>query len=150
MSAGTSVPDKLYFKIGEVAKILGVKPYVLRYWESEFSAIRPTKARSHHRVYRRKDIETLLGIKELLYNQRYTIEGAKRRLRELQRGGVPAPADHVALGGPEARYRALLLGVKKELLEIYRMLEERRPGPAAGEPEPAGPAAPSRSSPVAK
>ena len=73
--------EKLYFKIGEVAKIVGVKPYVLRYWETEFSVIRPGKTRSQHRLYRRKDVETLLQIKELLHKKRFTIEGARRHLR---------------------------------------------------------------------
>jgi len=73
--------EKLYFKIGEVAKIVGVKPYVLRYWETEFSVIRPGKTRSQHRLYRRKDVETLLRIKELLHERRFTIEGARRHLR---------------------------------------------------------------------
>jgi len=60
------LPDKLYFKIGEVARLIGVKPYVLRYWESEFSVLRPGKTRSRHRLYRRKDVETLLEIRYLL------------------------------------------------------------------------------------
>ncbi len=79
------LPDKLYFRIGEVAKLVGVKPYVLRYWETEFSILRPGKTRSKHRLYRRKDVETLLEIRRLLYGERYTIEGAKRRLRESGR-----------------------------------------------------------------
>ena len=74
-------PDKLYFKIGEVAKIVGVKPYVLRYWETEFSVVKPGKTRSKHRLYRRKDVETLLRIKILLHDQRFTIEGARKQLR---------------------------------------------------------------------
>ncbi len=74
-------PDKLYFKIGEVARIVGVKPYVLRYWETEFSALRPGKTRSKHRLYRRRDVETLLRIKILLHDQRFTIEGARKQLR---------------------------------------------------------------------
>lgn len=74
--------DKLYFKIGEVAKIVGVKPYVLRYWESEFSVVKPGKTRSKHRLYRRRDVETLLRIKDLLHGRRFTIEGARRQLRQ--------------------------------------------------------------------
>jgi len=73
--------DKLYFKIGEVAKIVGVKPYVLRYWETEFSILKPGKTKSKHRLYRRKDVETLLRIKQLLHNERFTIEGARRQLK---------------------------------------------------------------------
>ena len=83
VTEGTGLPpDKLYFKIGEVAKIVGVKPYVLRYWESEFSVIKPGKTRSKHRLYRRKDVETLLRIKDLLHHRRFTIEGARRQLRQ--------------------------------------------------------------------
>jgi len=78
-------PDtgKLYYRIGEVSKITEVKPYVLRYWESEFRWMAPQKSRSKQRLYRRKDIETILLVKRLLYEERYTIEGARRRLREL-------------------------------------------------------------------
>ena len=75
----SKIPDKLYFKIGEVADIAGVEPYVLRFWESEFPALAPKKSDSGHRVYRRKDVEMVLRIKELLWEKRYTIEGAKKR-----------------------------------------------------------------------
>lgn len=74
------IPDKLFFRIREVTEITGVKPHVLRYWESEFSRLSPRKSRSGQRVYQRKDIETVLKIKRLLYDERYTIAGAKRRL----------------------------------------------------------------------
>ena len=110
----TELPDKLYFKIGEVAKLVGVKPYVLRYWETEFSVVRPGKTRSRHRLYRRRDVETLLEIRRLLYGERYTIEGAKRRLRELGRAAASPPP--VAADDLRARIRA-------ELLELQRMLE---------------------------
>ncbi len=81
MSTPELPSEKLYFKIGEVAKIVGVKPYVLRYWETEFTALKPGKTRSKHRLYRRKDVETLLRIKQLLHNERFTIEGARRQLK---------------------------------------------------------------------
>ena len=110
------LPDKLYFKIGEVAKLVGVKPYVLRYWETEFSVVRPGKTRSHHRLYRRRDVETLLEIRRLLYGERYTIEGAKRRLREVARLPGPAPVTDGDEWPGLARVRA-------ELLELYRMLD---------------------------
>lgn len=74
------VPDKLFFKIGEVARLTGVKPYVLRYWESEFRVLRPEKSRTGQRLYRREDIAVVLRIKELLYKDGYTIAGAKQRL----------------------------------------------------------------------
>jgi len=76
------IPDKLYFRIGEVAELTGIKPHVLRYWESEFGAFRPVKNSSRQRLYRRKDIELVLRIKDLLYNQGFTIAGARKALRE--------------------------------------------------------------------
>jgi DNA-binding transcriptional MerR regulator len=76
------IPNKLYFRIGEVAKLIGVEPYVLRYWESEFPDIKPSKSKSGQRLYKRRDVEMLVKIKELLYEERYTINGAKKRLKE--------------------------------------------------------------------
>ncbi|PLX72104.1 MAG: MerR family transcriptional regulator [Desulfuromonas sp.] len=81
------LPDKLYFKIGEVAELAGVKPHVLRYWESEFGTFRPTKSKTNQRLYKKKDIEFVLQLKKLLHEQGYTIAGARKRLRELARGG---------------------------------------------------------------
>ncbi|MHB8708006.1 MAG: MerR family transcriptional regulator [Desulfuromonadales bacterium] len=75
------IPDKLYFKIGEVAELTGVKPHVLRYWEAEIGTIRPTKNRHQQRLYRQRDIELILRLKDLLYNQGYTIAGARKSLR---------------------------------------------------------------------
>lgn len=76
------IPDKLYFRIGEVSQLAGVKQYVLRYWETEFPGIGPRKSGSNHRLYRRKDVELILEIKHLLYEKRYTIEGARKYLQE--------------------------------------------------------------------
>ncbi|MFN8542923.1 MAG: MerR family transcriptional regulator [Candidatus Binatia bacterium] len=100
------LPDRLYFRIGEVARLLGVKPYVLRYWEAEFNLVRPAKTSARHRLYRRRDLEVLLEIRRLLYTERYTIEGARRRLREPAR----ASSDTV------------LAEVRAELTELHRML----------------------------
>jgi len=79
--SNTEIPDKLYFKIGEVADIVGLEAYVLRFWESEFPVLSPKKTEAGHRVYRKKDVETVVAIKELLYEQGYTIAGARKRLR---------------------------------------------------------------------
>src|SRR4051812_20358654 len=79
-----TIPDKLYFKIGEVAKLADVEPYVLRYWETEFKEINPIKSKTKQRLYRRKDIETVLWIKQLLYEEGFTIDGARKKLRELR------------------------------------------------------------------
>jgi DNA-binding transcriptional MerR regulator len=83
--AVAAIPDRLFFKIGDVAELADVKPYVLRYWETEFPMISPEKSQSGQRVYRRRDVETVLLIKELLYKERYSIEGARKRIRELKK-----------------------------------------------------------------
>jgi DNA-binding transcriptional MerR regulator len=75
------IPDKLYFRIGEVSTLLGLEPYVLRYWETEFPSLSPKKSGTGHRLYRRKDVELLLRIKQLLYEKRYTIQGARQFLQ---------------------------------------------------------------------
>ena len=82
------LPVKLYYRIGEVAGIVGVEPHVLRYWETEFKSIRPQKSRKGQRIYSRKDVQKLLRVKDLLYGQGFTIAGARKRLRE--RGEEPA------------------------------------------------------------
>jgi DNA-binding transcriptional MerR regulator len=74
------IPDKLYFRIGEVSRLAGIKPYVLRFWETEFPGLGPKKSGTGHRLYRRKDVELVLEIKRLLYEKRYTIEGARKAL----------------------------------------------------------------------
>src|SRR4029078_1309708 len=97
----SGLPDKPYFEIGEAARLCGVKPYVLRYWETEFKSVKPEKTRSQQRLYRRRDVELLLKIRHLLYDKRYTIEGARSRLRDQghDEGPVvtpPAAAPHTA------------------------------------------------------
>ncbi len=128
IAAPTEIPDKLYFKIGEVSRITGVEPYVLRYWESEFDAIQPVKLRNQRR-YRRRDIERILEIRHLLYDQRFTIAGAKKRLRELMREARPAASAPVQAqldleqepSDPDVR--ELLSRVRAGLESIRKMLE---------------------------
>jgi len=79
-TANKSLPDKLFYKIGEVSRITRVEPYVLRYWETEFPTLKPRKNKSGQRVYIKKDLEQILQIKELLYEEKYTIEGVRKRL----------------------------------------------------------------------
>ena len=105
------IPDKLYFKIGEVAEIAGVEPYVLRFWESEFPALSPRKAASGHRVYRRKDVEMVVRIKELLYQKGYTIAGARKRLNPR------------LTGGPDERAEDTLERVRNGLEAILTLLD---------------------------
>jgi len=84
------IPDKVYFKIGEVARLVGLKPYVLRYWESEFGVLRPKKSRTGQRLYRRSDVELVLHIKDLLKKRKFTIAGARA---ELSKGRKADPVD---------------------------------------------------------
>jgi DNA-binding transcriptional MerR regulator len=90
------IPNKLFFKIGEVCEITDTQPYVLRYWESEFPALAPAKNSSGQRIYRRRDIETVLRIKQLLYEEGFTIAGAKKRLEAEMSGRAPTPASAAA------------------------------------------------------
>src|SRR5579862_6673008 len=92
------IPDKLYFRIGEVARLAGIKPYVLRFWETEFSVLGPKKSGTGHRLYRRKDVQTVFEIKCLLYEKRFTIEGARKFLETRVK---PTPALTPARGGPK-------------------------------------------------
>jgi DNA-binding transcriptional MerR regulator len=87
------IPNKLYFRIGEVSDLVGVRPYVLRYWESEFPDIKPTKSKSGQRLYKRRDVEQLMRIRQLLYEERFTIDGARKRLKEITRVDLPRAAE---------------------------------------------------------
>lgn len=114
------LPDKTYFKIGEAAAIVGVEPHTIRYWEKEFRAIRPAKTRSRQRLFRKKDLRLLLVIRHLLHNQRFTIDGARRKLKELNAAGmtVEATLDAIESGRP------LDPEVQSEAEETDRVREE--------------------------
>ena len=106
------IPDnKRYFRIGEVSRIIGVEPYVLRYWESEFPQIRPSRADSKQRTYQKKDLEIIFEIKRLLYDEKMTIEGAKKRLAAMKHAG----AAHADL-------KEFIRELKSELQEIVDSL----------------------------
>jgi DNA-binding transcriptional MerR regulator len=107
---------KSFFKIGEVAKLLGVKPHVIRYWESEFPSIRPKKNPSGQRIYAKADIEAIVEIKNLLYNERYTISGAKQMLAR-QEGGVVGDADR------HMSYLQALSSLKEQVYELLALLD---------------------------
>lgn len=96
------IPERLYFRIGDVAELLGVRPHVLRYWESEFPIIAPQKSATGQRVYRRSDVETLVMIKHLLHEERYSIEGARKRIRELRKEGALRNYKQEAVSGASA------------------------------------------------
>lgn len=114
----SGIPDKFYFKIGEVSGILGVEPYVVRFWETEFR-LTPSKNRSKHRVYNRQELDTLLEIKRLLYEERFTIEGARKKLKER----VKEKSKQLNLNLEEKNHKALLQRVKKDLTKIREILE---------------------------
>lgn len=117
------IPNKLFFKIGEVCEITDTQPYVLRYWESEFPALAPAKNSSGQRIYRRRDIETVLRIKELLYEEGFTIAGAKKRLEAELAGRAPTPQSQAAAAQEDDRFRSALLQVRDRLREILTLLE---------------------------
>lgn len=150
-SSGT-LPSKLYFRIGEVAGLVGVEPHVLRYWEREFRAIRPTKSAKGQRVYSRKDVENLLRVRSLLYEEGFTIAGAKKKLgrndetsdapeSELRVSGVsevsaspvaepsvepePTPTSETDVRHDRmTETRTSLLGLRAELEELLASLDE--------------------------
>ncbi|MEA3332193.1 MAG: MerR family transcriptional regulator [Pseudomonadota bacterium] len=111
MASENSIPEKLYFRIGEASRIVGVKPYVLRYWEKEFDLIKPEKSSTKQRLYRRQDVELLCEIRRFLHEERYTIEGTRKRLEELSK---PLPQ--------VISEESCLLQMKSELLAIRAMI----------------------------
>ena len=132
MTRRTQLPDKLFFKIGEVADIVGVKPHALRYWETEFPALRPKKTRGAHRQYSRKDVELAMLIRQLLHDEGYTIPGARKRIRDLgrhQRSSPPEPRAQREVG-----LRAELLGLREQLVELLDDLSSEDREPAATAP----------------
>jgi DNA-binding transcriptional MerR regulator len=118
------IPDKLYFKIGEVSDITGVEPHVLRYWESEIKSIRPQRASSKQRLYRRDDIEKILIIKKLLHEDGYTIPGAKKYLSGFKKDKTKKP-DKVREDPPKpsVSLQSFCQQMRAELEEIRKMLE---------------------------
>jgi DNA-binding transcriptional MerR regulator len=116
------IPDKVYFRIGEVSSLVGVEAHVLRFWESEFSIIKPRRAKSNQRLYRKKDVETLLLIRELLHNQGYTISGAQKILsRGMQTGQSALETEPETCRPVDQR----LEDIKKELKRIQQLLALR-------------------------
>ena len=133
------IPDKLYFRIGEVAKLAGVKQFVLRFWETEFPGLGPKKSGTGHRLYRRKDVEMVLEIKRLLYEKRFTIEGARQWLEERPKGGGSSSAGAGAAGKAEPKKKKqaeqaslfgsgpspeLMAEMREELKAILKLLKD--------------------------
>ena len=117
-TADADAQAKRYYRIGEVSRITGVKPYVLRYWESEFRWMAPQKSRSKQRLYRRRDIDMILLIKKLLYEQRFTIAGARKKLREVGAGRALESGELAFKTDHRARYAK----IRQELESIRALL----------------------------
>lgn len=107
------IPDKLFFKISEVCDIVGVEAYVLRFWETEFPSLIPQKSKAGHRIYKRKDVENVLRIKELLYERGFTIAGARKQLSKSRKPASPEDRD------------ATLNRIRKELRDILTLLQRK-------------------------
>jgi len=115
MASVETVPDKLYFRIGEASRIVGVKPYVLRYWEKEFAAIKPEKSSSKQRLYRRQDVLLFCQIRRLLHDERFTIEGCRKKI-----------AEPVVTAETEKTKTDCIARLKNELLAVRSMIQENR------------------------
>ncbi len=110
------IPDKLAFKIGEAAKLVGVKTYVLRYWETEFSALKPKKSKNNQRVYSRRDVELAMIIKKLLHKDRFSIEGARSALSKMKKETKKSKAIHGAINKMDSlrsRLQELIFEIEK-------------------------------------
>src|SRR5438876_868970 len=122
-TADVVIPEKLYFRIGEVSKLCRLPAYVLRFWETEFPQLKPVKSSTGQRMYRKRDVENVLRIKQLLYDQGFTISGARQHLRseiksDKSQSTIPFPAQSAA----EIRY------IRQGLREILNLLSTRRTG----------------------
>ena len=124
----TKIPSKLFFKIGEVCELTDTQPYVLRYWESEFPALAPAKNNSGQRIYRRRDIETILRIKTLLYEEGFTIAGAKKKLElemkeQMKAGTTTTPPPEVMAAAGSDGLKEEILSIRAELRGILELID---------------------------
>ena len=115
--------DRLYYRIGEVSRITGLKPHVLRYWESEFKVIKPYKAGSLQRLYRRKDLDVIQRIKRLLYEEGFTIAGAKKKIRDIERIENKQMKLKLVEKRSNGKSHEFLVAIQEELMGIRKMLE---------------------------
>ncbi len=118
----SKIPDKLFFKIGEVSELAGTKPHVLRYWEKEFPVLKPTKSDSGQRVYRKKDVELIMEIRRLLYEENFTISGAKKQFKRKYTRSNKTPEKKNAKQTQNSSNLDMAL-LKNELEEIHKLLK---------------------------
>jgi len=121
-TADVTIPNKLYFKIGEVSEITGMEPYVIRYWESEFKSIKPSRTQSNQRVYRRKDVESILEIKRMLYEEKLTIAGARRKLQDKKVQDKKQLDLDFTVKKDHRDHLAIIKEIKQELLALRKLL----------------------------
>ncbi len=156
ISPASPIPDKLYFRIGEAARLCGVEAYVLRFWETEFPQLKPNKGGTGQRLYRRRDVELALRIKQLLHHEGYTIAGARQHLaQEAKEGRRKTPQPVLPMAGSSSKsnpqqaqlqqtqINARLQHLRQELKDLLTVLSAA-PHPAASHPEAATPSAPTR------
>lgn len=115
-----TIPEKLFFKIGEVSDITGLEPYILRYWESEFPLLKPNKNKAGQRLYTKNDVNTVIKIKTLLYEYKYTIEGARKYIAQQKKNEIKSAKEI----DTQKDLKKCLLEVKKELLLLHEKLEK--------------------------
>ena len=118
MSAG--IPDKLYFKIGEVAEIVSLRPSVLRYWETEFEMLKPVKSRTGQRLYSKKNLELIFEIKKLLYSEKHTIAGARKKMYSREKKSAPTGAEGDLTAD---KIHTVLIEVREDLLKLKNSLQ---------------------------
>ena len=116
------IPDKVYFRIGEVSDLVGVDQHVLRYWETEFKVIRPRRAKSNQRLYRKQDVENLLLIKSLLHSEGYTISGARKFLKNKNQDDIVTGQDTKVETAEKNPSGKQLASIKKELVKIQQII----------------------------
>lgn len=122
----TEIPEKDLFRIGEVSRLTNTKSFVLRYWETEFPMLQPVKSPTGHRLYRREDVELVLRIKRLLYDEGFTIAGARRHLRDTDGGAIDSkPGSHASDEPAQLLSRKLLLDLRDSLRSFLTLLERR-------------------------
>jgi DNA-binding transcriptional MerR regulator len=132
-----AIPDRLYFKIGDVARICDVETYVLRFWETQFPQLKPNKSGTGQRLYRRREVELALEIKRLVHEQGYTLSGARQVLESMHRRPEPQPAlsEQVSVESPHREAVVATVGrVRTELREIVEMLSAHQPRPLRHRP----------------
>ena len=141
MSTLSRIPEKLFFKIGEVCELIKVQPHVLRYWETEFPMLAPQKNRAGQRVYRRKDVEMVLRIRDLLYEEKFTIAGAKKKLADEMRGSTRTRAVSKETSLAESEAKTLMTvdpaPAPSTIEEAAAPRQVEAPGPEAIAPPPA-------------